>query len=89
VADVVAGIQQLRMAFSGYWFDEERCAEGLKHLGLYRKEWNDRLGVWSERPREDGHDHAADAIRQHAQGYRPSQSTPRKTGTRRNNWRTI
>ena len=87
VADVVAGIQQLRMAFSSYWFDEEKCAEGLKHLGLYRKEWNDRLGVWSERPREDGHDHAADAIRQHAQGYRAPSS--RSTQKRRaSNWRT-
>ena len=89
IADVVIGIQQLRDAFSGYRFDEDRCSEGLKHLGLYRKEWNDRLGVWSERPRHDGHSHAADAIRQHAQGYRPAQGGTRKTGTRRNNWRTI
>lgn len=87
ISDVVIGVQQLRDAFPSYWFDEENCAEGLKHLGLYRKEWNERLGVWSDRPRHDAHSHPADAIRQHAQGYRaPSSRNPQKR--RASNWRT-
>jgi hypothetical protein len=69
VADVTAGIQELRDDFGNYWIDETHCAEGLRHLGLYRKEWNDRLGCWRETPRQDGHQHAADALRQKAQGY--------------------
>lgn len=69
VADLTAGIQQMRDDFGSYWFDETNCAEGLRHLSLYRKEWNDRLGCWRETPREDGHQHAADSIRQKAQGY--------------------
>lgn len=72
-ADLTAGIQELRDDFSSYWFDAAGCAAGLRHLSLYRKEWNDRLGVWRDRPREDGHQHAADAIRQKAQGYRPDE----------------
>jgi hypothetical protein len=79
VADITAGIQQMRDDFGNYWFDETNCAEGLRHLGLYRKEWNDRLGCWRERPREDGHPHAADALRQKAQGY----SVPGAGGLRR------
>jgi len=71
-ADLTAGIQELRDDFGSYWFDETNCAEGLRHLGLYRKEWNDRLGCWREKPREDGHQHAADALRQKAQGYSAS-----------------
>jgi hypothetical protein len=87
ISDVVIGIQQLRDAFPSYWFDEEKCAEGLRHLGLYRKEWNERLGVWSDRPRHDAHSHPADAIRQHGQGYRaPSSRNPQKR--RSSNWRT-
>ena len=39
---LTAGIQELRDDFSSYWIDEAHCADGLKHLGLYRKEWNDR-----------------------------------------------
>lgn len=81
IDDVTRGIQQTRMAFHNYWFDETKCAEGIKHLEGYRKEWNERLGVWSDRPRHDKHSHASDAIRQHAQGYNPpnsQQSRPRR-----------
>jgi hypothetical protein len=70
-ADLTAGIQELRDNFTSYWFDEANCAVGLKHLVLYRKEWNDRLGCWRDTPRQDGHQHAADALRQKAQGYAP------------------
>jgi hypothetical protein len=80
-ADLTAGIQELRDDFSSYWIDEAHCADGLKHLGLYRKEWNDRLGCWRDTPRQDGHQHAADALRQKAQGYHP----PSTSGLRRRN----
>ena len=79
IVDLTAGIQTLRDDFSSYWFDETNCAEGLRHLGLYRKQWNDTLGCWRETPREDGHQHAADALRQKAQGY----SSPSARGFRR------
>jgi hypothetical protein len=69
IVDLTAGINELRDDFGNYWFDETNCAEGLRHLGLYRKQWNDTLGCWRETPREDGHQHAADALRQKAQGY--------------------
>ena len=80
-ADLTAGIQELRDDFVNYWFDEANPnrTEGLRHLSLYRKEWNDRLGFWREKPREDGHQHAADALRQKAQGY----SAPSARGLRR------
>ena len=79
IVDLTAGIQALRDDFSSYWFDDANCAEGLRHLGLYRKQWNDTLGCWRETPREDGHQHAADALRQKAQGY----SAPSARGFRR------
>lgn len=65
--ELTVGIQQLRMDFGNYWFDEQACAEGIKHLDNYRKDWNDRMGVWSSKPKQNGHQHAADAIRQKAQ----------------------
>ena len=73
--DVTIGIQQTRNAFGGYWFDEQKCKDGLDHLSLYKKEWNNRLGVYSDRPRHDKHSNAADAIRQHAQYYAPPSMT--------------
>lgn len=67
--NVTTAIQQVRDAFHSYWFDETNCKEGLTHITLYRKEWNERMGVWSDRPRHDKASNGADALRQHAQGY--------------------
>lgn len=64
---VNAGIQQLRDDFSTYYFDEVKCAAGLVHLENYRKAWNEKMGVWSDTPQKNGHQHATDAIRQKAQ----------------------
>ena len=69
IDDVLNGIQMTRAKFNECWFDEAACADGLAHLALYRKEWNDRLGVWKDQPRHDEHSEAADAFRQFAQGW--------------------
>jgi hypothetical protein len=70
VDDINHGIMKVRLMFSQYTFDEQGCAKGLAHLALYRKRWNKAQGGWSSIPnKEDGHSEAADAIRQHAQGY--------------------
>lgn len=74
VGDVIDGIQLMRDAFSQCTFDEEGCKEGLAHLGQYRKDWNARLGCWSDKPRHDVHSEAADAIRQFAQSHRNMKS---------------
>lgn len=67
-ADLVGvGIQQLREAFPSYWIDETNCDAGLKHLENYKKTWIGTQGAWGETPAKNGHQHAADAIRQHAQ----------------------
>lgn len=70
VEDINHGIQSMREVFSQCTFDEAGCKEGLAHLAQYKKEWNSRLGCWSDRPRHDIHSEAADAIRQFAQGFR-------------------
>lgn len=70
VSDVTHGIQLMRSVFSQCTFDEAGCKEGLAHVSQYKKEWNQRLGCWSNTPRHDIHSEAADAIRQFAQGYK-------------------
>ncbi len=67
--DISIGIRQLRDAFPRYRFDQTKCQAGIDHLDHYRKMWNERLGAWSETPTKNGHQHAADAIRQHAQAF--------------------
>jgi hypothetical protein len=67
VGEVTHGIQLVRSVFGQCWFDEAHCKEGIDHLAVYRKQWNDRLGCWSDTPRHDIHSEAADAYRQFAQ----------------------
>ncbi len=43
-------------------FDEAGCADGVKCLKNYRKEWDEDLGVWKDKPRHDWASHGADAI---------------------------
>ena len=60
---VQTGIQMTRNAFASAWFDEQGCAQGLKHLDMYRKEWDAQRGVWKDEPRHDKASNGADAFR--------------------------
>lgn len=72
VAEFIHGIQRLRKSFSGYCFDQAGCKEGLARLTNYRKKWNRQAGTWSSEPvKGDGNSEAPDALRQHAQGFKP------------------
>lgn len=67
VASVQLGIDQLRTDFATYRFDLEACKAGIAHLDSYAKKWNARMATWTGEPADNGHQHAADAIRQKAQ----------------------
>lgn len=60
-------INKVRSVFSQCTFDENKCSEGLTHLELYRKEWDERMGCWKDHPRHDTHSNGADAFRGFAQ----------------------
>ena len=68
---LIHGIQLTRKKFSGYCFDAVGCKAGLVHLSAYRKRWNRSTGTWSDEPFKDMHTEAPDALRQHAQGFKP------------------
>lgn len=69
-------INQVRSVFSQCLFDEAKCSEGLTHLELYRKEWDERAGCWRDRPHHDGHSNGADAFRQFAQSISLLKGSP-------------
>lgn len=58
-----SGIESVRMLLSRCWFDEKRCEHGLKCLQNYRKEYNEKFRVYSDRPFHDYTSHGADAFR--------------------------
>lgn len=67
------GIQATRMVLSKCWFDEEKTAELVRALKFYRKEWDDKLGKFKDRPLQDWSCDPADAFRMMAVGHKDHQ----------------
>lgn len=61
--EVSDGIEAVRNGLSRCYFDAEKCADGIRSLKNYRKEWDDNRGVWKNRPRHDQYSHDADSFR--------------------------
>lgn len=70
--DLSTDIQAIRNTLARCWFDAQRCGDGVSHLDSYRREWDDRAGLWKNRPRHDGASHGVDAFRLFAAGFRPA-----------------
>ena len=52
------------------WFDEVKCERLIDALASYRKEWDNRLKRYRERPLHDWSSHGADMFRYFAVGFR-------------------
>ena len=57
------GIEDVRQMLPRCYFLESRTEQGVKCLESYRKEWNDKLGCFRDRPLHDWSSHTADAAR--------------------------
>ena len=65
----IHAIESARLVFASCDFDEGACAEGIKRLKAYRKEWDEQRGVWKDRPHHGPESHGADAFLTFATGY--------------------
>ena len=59
-------IQLMRQDFSTYRFDETHCKAGIEHLDGFAKVFNKTMQVFTSAIAKNGHQHAADALRQKA-----------------------
>lgn len=57
------GINYSRKILERCVFDAEKCEQGIKCLENYRKEWNEKLGCWRDKPLHDWASDGADAFR--------------------------
>ena len=64
------GIAASQALLSRCIFDATKCADGLDRLALYRREWNEKLQIFREKPVHDWASHGADAFRTLAMGLR-------------------
>ena len=69
VSELRIGVDQMREVFPFCWFDENRCAEGIKALKAYSYDYDEKRNVIGQ-PIHNWASHPSDAIRQFAQGYR-------------------
>lgn len=60
---IASGIEQVRTILPNCYFDASKCEAGIAALESYRKEWNEKLGTWNEKPLHDWASHAADGFR--------------------------
>lgn len=63
--------EALRRILPACRFDATKCDKLIKHLSAYKKEWNDKLGVWRDSPKHDEASHGVSSMRTFAVGYRP------------------
>ncbi len=68
------GINAVRSGLARMYFDKEACAQGLRALRQYRRQWRPRQEVYSSAPLHDWTSHACDALRYAVLGFRPEQS---------------
>jgi len=62
------GINAVRLMLPKCWFDKAKTEPGLEALRNYRREWDEKLGVFRPRPLHDWASHGSDAFRALAQG---------------------
>lgn len=69
---VMDGINAARALLPKCYFDEEKCRVGLEALTHYRKEWNEKMRVFGDKPVHDWSSNGADSFRGLAVRGRPA-----------------
>lgn len=57
------GIQAARLLLSRFWWDAEKCKQGIEAMRQYRRDWDDKLKVFRSHPLHNWASHGADAFR--------------------------
>lgn len=78
--EIEDGITAVRVMLPRCWFDAVKCERGIEALRQYKREWDEKLKAFKNRPRHDWASHASDAFRYGAyamkdipvRGYRPA-----------------
>lgn len=57
------GIDAVRRRMNTLWIDKEKCGKFMDAISQYRKEFNEKMGVYKNKPLHDWTSHAADMLR--------------------------
>ena len=86
IPDELSGIDASRAFMAQVYMDEERCARLIDCCDNYRKEWDDKLGVFKDRPRHDEYSHGYKSLETYAVGQ-PTSPISRPAPRRPDSWR--
>ena len=67
--NIVEGINAGRLMFQELWIDEVKCAEFVDAISQYRQEWDEKNGMFKNRPLPDFSSHYADCYRYSAVAF--------------------
>jgi len=62
IEDKYTSIQEVRRFLPNIFIDSKECNEGIKSLKNFRREWDDKLGTWRNKPRHDWAMHGYDGF---------------------------
>jgi hypothetical protein len=92
VTNKMDAIEAARNWLSMCWIDEEHCAQGIRCLDNYTKEWDENRGHYRSEPLHNWASHGADAMMTGACGFTPDYIPPpsdryaKSHNTRRSAW---
>lgn len=69
IDDLLDGIEATRQMLRLCWFDKKRCADGVKALANYQREFDEKTQTFKQKPLHNWASNSADALRQFGQGY--------------------
>ena len=69
-------IEAARNLLSMAWIDEEHCAQGIRCLDNYCKEWDEKHGTYKSQPVHNWASHGSDALQTGACGFVPDYIPP-------------
>jgi hypothetical protein len=70
IDDKRAAIQESKLFLPMCWIDADECKEGIDGLDNFRREWDDKIGDWKDRPLHNWAMHHYDAYETIARGIR-------------------
>lgn len=67
--DVVDDIEGVRKIFSRFYFDEKKCQPLINACQNYRKDWDEKMGRWKDKPKHDKNSDIVDPLRLLMKGW--------------------
>lgn len=89
IAEERDGIEASRVLLPQVWLDEERCVPLIACLDGYRREWDEKLGVWKDHPVHDQFSHGYKSFESAAimiRETKPKATTPKPAPALAGGW---